>query len=142
MTPSEQDQPQGWRVLGFGKHPENAAAIQERLRNAGLRARNFALTDDQDGDDQLIRELTAVTYDAVAIGGFINGQDPEIPPTEQTTHWFNRVLNLIHGHAPDAKIILVRTPQDALPAVERILGSTRGPTTTNQPHGGIPGDET
>lgn len=133
MTPLEHDDPRGWRVLGFGKHPENAAAIQERLRGEGLRARNFALTNDQDGDDQLIRELTAATYDAVAIGGFINGQDPEIPPTEQTTQWFNRVLNHIHTHAPSAKIILVRTPQDALPAVERVLGSVRPPTTIDQP---------
>jgi len=122
MTPIDQDEPQGWRVLGFGKHPENAAAIQARLRSEGLRARNFALTDDRDGDEQLIHELTEATYDAVAIGGFINGQDPEIPPTEQTTLWFNRVLNLIHTHAPAAKIILVRTPPDALPAVERVLG--------------------
>ena len=79
MTSVEKPEPQGWRVLGFGKHPENAAAIQRRLQSEGLRARNFALTDDQDGDDQLIRELTGATYDAVAIGGFINGQDPEIP---------------------------------------------------------------
>ena len=133
MTSIERDDPQGWRVLGFGKHPENAAAIQERLQSKGLRARNFALTDDQDGDDQLIRELTEATYDGVAIGGFINGQDPEIPPTQQTTQWFNPVLNLIHTHAPKAKIILVRTPQDALPAVERVLGSVRGPTGDDHP---------
>jgi|GEM_PF-1175161 len=133
MTPLEHDQPEGWRVLGFGKHPENAAAVQKRLRNAGLRARNFALTDDQGGDDQLIRELAGATYDAIAIGGFINGQDPAIPPTEKTTQWFNRVLNLIHANAPDAKIILVRTPQDALPAIERVLGSARRPTASDLP---------
>jgi hypothetical protein len=132
MTRVEQDEPQGWRVLGFGKHPENAAAIQERLRSMGLRARNFALTDDRAGDAQLIGELTGNTYDAVAIGGFINGQDPEIPPTEQTTLWFNRVLNLIHTHAPEAKIVLVRTPPDALPAVERVLGAVRPPARVDQ----------
>ena len=44
---STTNEPQGWRVLGFGKHPENAAAIQERLRAGGLRARNFALTDEK-----------------------------------------------------------------------------------------------
>jgi hypothetical protein len=133
MTSIEKVEPQGWRVLGFGKHPENAAAIQERLQSEGLRARNFALTDDQDGDDRLIRELAEATYDGVAIGGFINGQDPEIPPTEQTTQWFNRVLNLIHTHAPTAKIILVRTPPDALPAVERVLGAVRRPDTADHP---------
>ena len=133
MTPTDNDMAQGSRVLGFGKHPENAAAIQERLRSVGLRARNFALTDDQAGDDQLIRELNEVTYDGVAIGGFINGQDPEIPPTEQTTRWFNRVLNLIHTHAPKAKIILVRTPSDALPAIEAILGPVGPRTVADRP---------
>jgi len=68
--------PQSWRVLGFGKHPENAAAIQARLRDAGLAATNFALTDDEAGDARLIQELTAADYDGVLIGGFINGQDP------------------------------------------------------------------
>jgi hypothetical protein len=111
-----------WRVLGFGKHPENAAAIQARLRAAGLAATHFALTDDEAGDALLIRELSAADYDGVMIGGFINGQDPEDPPTEQRTRWFNRVLNLIHGHAPTAKIILVRDPADALPAIVRVLG--------------------
>jgi hypothetical protein len=89
--------PQSWRVLGFGKHPENAAAIQE---------------------------LTAADYDGVLIGGFINGQDPEDPPTEQRTRWFNRILNIIHAHAPAAKIILVRNPADALPAIGRVLGDS------------------
>src|SRR5689334_21062016 len=74
--------PQGWRVLGFGKHPENAAAIQARLRNAGLAATHFALTDDEAGDSRLIQELTDADYDGVLIGGFINGQDPEDPPSD------------------------------------------------------------
>jgi hypothetical protein len=115
--------PQSWRVLGFGKHPENAAAIQARLRDAGLAATNFALTDDEAGDARLIRELTAADYDGVLIGGFINGQDPEDPPTEQRTRWFNRILNIVHAHAPAAKIILVRNPADALPAIGRVLGA-------------------
>jgi hypothetical protein len=119
MTSNE---PGGWRVLGFGKHPENAAAVQERLRASGLRARNFALTNDRAGDDQLVRELDDDTYDAVLIGGYINGQDPETPATPETTAWFNRILNIIHAHAPEAKIVLVAGAADALPAVGRILG--------------------
>ena len=70
----------------------------------------------------MIRELSQADYDGVAIGGFINGQDPALPPTTETTHWFNRILNLIHEHAPAAGIILVRDPSDALPAIERVLG--------------------
>jgi FAD/FMN-containing dehydrogenase len=115
--------PEGWRVLGFGRNPEVAAAIQRQLRSLGLRATNFALTDDPDGDAHLVRELCQADFDAVAIGGFINGQDPHNPPTEQTTLWFNRVLNLIHAHAPQAKIVLVRSPADAVPALQRVLAA-------------------
>ena len=120
--------PQGWRVLGFGRDPQVSAAIQEGLRAQGIRARAFALTDDPDGDARLARELDEATWDGVAVGGFINGQNPDVRPTLQTTMWFNRVLNIIHGRAPDAKIILVRDPADALPAIERVLGLS--PATT------------
>ncbi len=58
----------------------------------------------------------------MVIGSFISGQDPELPPTELTTLWFNRILNIIHTHAPTARIILVRNPGDALAAVGRVLG--------------------
>lgn len=116
--------PGGWRVLGFGRDPEVAAHIQEGLRAQGIRARTFALTDDPDGDARLAHELSEASWDGVAVGGFINGQNPDVRPTVQTTMWFNRVLNIIHGRAPDAKIILVREPADALPAIERVLGQT------------------
>jgi hypothetical protein len=95
-----------WRVLGFGKHPEIGAAVQARLREAGLEATIIVLGE----------------YDGVVIGSFISGQDPQLPPTEPTTLWFNRVLNIIHAHAPTTKIILVRNPSDALPAISRVLG--------------------
>jgi hypothetical protein len=112
----------GWRILGFGRQPEVAAAIQVQLRGEGMQARAFALTDDPDGDMRLASELRAASYDGVAIGGFINGQDPAIRPTFETTAWFNRVLNLVHRHAPQAKVILVRNPDDVLPAIRRVLG--------------------
>ena len=123
MTMADSEDLTGWRILGFGKHPEQAAAIQEKLRSLGLRAKNFALTNDAEGDGRLVQELQQAEYDGVAIGGFINGQGPpEFSATEETTLWFNRVLNLVHLHAPTAKIILVRNPPDALPAIERVLG--------------------
>jgi hypothetical protein len=46
------------------------------------------------------------------------------PPTEQRTRWFNRILNIVHAHAPTAKIILVRNPADTLPAIGRVLGDS------------------
>ena len=114
--------PEGWRVLGFGRDPQAGAAIQEGLRAQGISARAFALTDDRDGDARLARELGEASWDGVAVGGFINGQNPDVRPSLQTTMWFNRVLNIIHAQAPGAKIILVREPADALPAIERVLG--------------------
>ena len=111
-----------WKVLGFGKHPEIGAAVQARLREAGLAATVIVLADDEAGDARLTQELGDGDYDGVVIGSFISGQDPQLPPTEQTTLWFNRVLNIIHAHAPAARIILVRNPGDALPAISRVLG--------------------
>jgi hypothetical protein len=49
--------PTGWRILGFGKHPEIAAAVQAKLRSLGFEATNFALTNDQAGDARLAAEL-------------------------------------------------------------------------------------
>jgi hypothetical protein len=113
----------GRRILGFGKHPEIAAAAQDEARRAGLRSTNFALTDDPEGDARLVSELQADTYDAVVFGGYINGQSPDFPPpAPETTAWFNRVLNIVHEHAPTAKIVLVRGPADAKAALARELG--------------------
>ncbi len=115
--------PTGWRILGFGKHPEIAAAVQERLRLLGFQATAFALTNDEAGDARLVSELKRAEYDGVVIGGYINGQDSvNFPATEETTVWFNRVLNIIHANAPSAKIILVRGPEDVVQAIERVLG--------------------
>jgi hypothetical protein len=111
-----------WRVLGFGKHPEIGAVVQARLREAGLAATIMVLTDDEDGDARLVKELGETEYDGVVIGSFISGQDPELPPTDETTFWFNRVLNIIHAHASATRIILVRNPGDALAAIGRVLG--------------------
>ncbi len=113
----------GWRILGFGKHPEMAAAVQERLCALGFQATNFVLTNDAAGDARLVSELKQAEYDGVAIGGYINGQDAvNFPATEETTLWFNRVLNIVHAYAPRSKIILARSPEDAVPAIERVLG--------------------
>jgi hypothetical protein len=123
MSSGSYPRPTGWRILGFGRHPEIAAAVQERLRSLGFQATNFVLTNDDAGDAQLVAELKRAEYDGVAIGGYINGQDAvNFPATEETTVWFNRVLNIVHANAPRSKIILVRGPEDAVPAIERVLG--------------------
>ena len=96
----------------------------------------MVLTEDDAGDAQLAKHLDEADYDGVVIGSFISGQDPQLPPTEQTTLWFNRVLNIIHAHAPSAQIILVRNPGDALPAITRVLGPAYN--SPHQPRGRYP----
>ena len=112
---------QGWRVLGFGAHEHVARGVQDRLRQAGLRATALAVTDDAAGDARLANALAADSYDAVAIGGFLSGQDPVSPATAESTLWFNRVLNLVHVGAPQARIVLVRGPQNAVADIDRVL---------------------
>jgi quercetin dioxygenase-like cupin family protein len=122
VSTASSSRPAGWRILGFGKHPEIAAAVREKLRSLGFLATTFVLTNDEAGDARLVEELKRAEYDGVAIGGYINGQDAvNFPASEETTAWFNRVLNIIHAHAPSAKIILVRGPEDVVPAIERVL---------------------
>ncbi|MGZ4270341.1 MAG: hypothetical protein ACXVSX_14170, partial [Solirubrobacteraceae bacterium] len=87
--------------------PRECSRRPARLREAGYRATNFALTDDEEGDRRLVAELHADAHDAVAIGGVINGQSPSWPPTEKTTLWFERVLKLIAEHSPGTRIALV-----------------------------------
>ena len=123
MSPTSPDR-SAWRILAFGKHPEIAARVQETLRSLGFQAKVLALTDDAEGDARLIDELHTATYDGVSIGGFINGQDPiQFPASPETTAWFNRVLNIIHEHAPaTTKIILARGPGEVAASIERVLG--------------------
>ena len=124
MSTASSSRPTGWRILGFGKHLEIAAAVQQKLRSLGFQATNVVLTNDAAGDARLVAELKRTEYDGVAIGGYINGQDAvNFPATEETTVWFNRVLNLVHANAPRAKIILVRGPEHVVPAIERVLGN-------------------
>ncbi len=126
MSIASSSRPTGWRILGFGKHPEIAAAVQEKLCSLGFQATTFVLTNDEAGDARLVAELKRAEYDGVVIGGYINGQDAvNFPATEETTVWFNRVLNIVHENAPSTKIILARGPEDVLPAIERVLG--KGP---------------
>jgi hypothetical protein len=66
--------------------------------------------------------LDSDTYDAVNLGAGLSGQaPPEFGATSRSTVWFNRLLNIVHTHAPTAKIVLARGPDDVLTAIEREL---------------------
>ena len=57
MSTASSSSPTGWRILGFGRHPDVAAAIQAKLRSLGFQATNFVLTNDDAGDAGLVAEL-------------------------------------------------------------------------------------
>ena len=57
-------------------------------------------------------------------GGGLNGYDEAIPREVSTLHWFNRVVNIVHEHAPRAKFIFVQNPGDLANSFERVLGSS------------------
>ena len=79
---------------------------------------------------RLVTELKRDEYDGVIIGAYINGQDPvNYPATGETAAWFNRVLNIVHTNAPNSKVILARSPEDIVPAIERVLGIGVGTDT-------------
>jgi hypothetical protein len=112
----------GLRVLGMGRLPETALAVQNTLRLLGYRATAFVLTNDPEGDSKLIELLSAERFDGVVIGGYINGQGHEHPASPTSYLWFTRVLNIVTEHAPGAKIILSRKPSEAAEACERVVG--------------------
>lgn len=59
----------------------------------------------------------------VFLGGGLNGYDDAIPREVSTLHWMNRIINLVHEHAPKAKFIFVADPQDLVNGFERVLGT-------------------
>jgi hypothetical protein len=64
------------------------------------------------------------------LGGGLNGFDDAFPKEITTLHWFNRVVNIVHEHAPKAKIIFVSSPNDIMDSIERVLGSQEKPSET------------
>jgi hypothetical protein len=111
----------GPRILGFGAHEHVRAFVQNGLRSAGFRATVVVVTDDDAGDARLDGALRADTYDAVCFGAFVTAQDPAAPPSERSTRWFNRLLNVVHRGAPTSRIVLVRGPQHAVADIRRVL---------------------
>src|SRR5258705_13678647 len=116
MSIASPSRPTGRRILGFGKHPEIAAAVQENLRSLGFQATIFVLTNDDAGDARLVAELKRAEYDGVAIGGYINGQDAvNLPAPEENTNWSQTEFQKVQSNAPISKIKPLRGPQEVVP---------------------------
>jgi hypothetical protein len=62
----------------------------------------------------MIRDSLQGDYEVVVIGGGLRKED-------DTLEMFERVMNLVHEHAPRAKLAFNRTPMDCIDAAKRWL---------------------
>ena len=126
------------KVLLLGLHPDvvdfsafpgltkeklaASLAAQERvLRELGFDV-NWCLIDrGETAEDVVLAELRAHTFDAVLIGAGIRA----VP---QLFLLFERLINLVHAHAPTANICFNTNPEDTREAVLRWTREKRSRT--------------
>ncbi len=136
-----------WKILGMGRGKETAAKAEKYLHELGYsNTKIIGVENDKATDDHLIELLKGNDWDAISIGmqwdyffrwyvdtllgGGLNGFDDDFPKEITTLHWFNRVVNIVHEHAPKAKFIFVSSPDDIMDSIERVLASQEKPLET------------
>ena len=110
-------------MLGVGRVAAIAAATQNDMRQAGVRANVMVLEDTSESDAAFVAKLREQRWDAVLIGGGLSGLSPFVPaltPKQQAR--FEQVKSLITQHAPQAKLVLPTGPQEVVECLERELG--------------------
>ncbi|UJR18997.1 hypothetical protein I4U23_022127 [Adineta vaga] len=121
-----------WKVLAIGAGSKGADEAQKSLAGLGYKnAKLMGVGNSQESDQKIIAALKEKQWDAVAIGGYVNGYDQSrkyqekdvSTDREEILLWFNRVLNIIHELAPKSKIILLKSPQDVHDGIQRIMGA-------------------
>ncbi|CAF0792006.1 unnamed protein product [Rotaria sp. Silwood1] len=120
-----------WKILVLGREHELAEKAEQYLHEMGYKnIKVIIVENDKVNDDKLIEVLKSNDWDGVSIGGGINGFDDRFPKEVTTLHWFNRLVNHVLEHAPNAKLILVAGTDDLIDSYERILGSLEKPIET------------
>ncbi|CAF0782318.1 unnamed protein product [Rotaria sp. Silwood1] len=108
-----------------------AAEAQKSLIALGYKnSKLLGVYNTKESDQELITALKERQWDAISIGGYVNGYDQTVQFNDKNVpsdrleilFWFNRVLNIIHELAPKSKIILVKSPQDIHDGIQRIMG--------------------
>ena len=110
-------------LIGFDPHsvPGIDAALVEtaiamgdvRLRQHGFET-DYCLVAPGATDDEFVSALERKRYDCVVVGGGIRKPEPFLP-------LFERVVNLIRRHAPQAAIAFNTTGENSVDAVLRWL---------------------
>jgi len=113
-----------WKILALGRDQQLAVEFKQLLHSLGYKnARLVVLENNQESDQHLLKLLKEEEWDGISIGGGINGHGANSTREEETFHWFNRLLNIIHQNTSSkTKIILLRGLSDLEAAFQRELG--------------------
>ncbi|MET1071270.1 MAG: hypothetical protein ABWY11_01350 [Umezawaea sp.] len=103
-------------VDGWDPEPVLAALARGRARFAdyGIEADWCLVALDKDPEGAIVAALTGADHACVVIGGGIRTHEPLL-------EFFEKVLNLVRRHAPDAAIAFNSTPEDCADAARRWL---------------------
>jgi len=104
------------RVPGWDPEPVVAATArgQARFGEYGIEADLCLVAPDENPDDEVTAALTRRDYACVVVGGGLRKHEPLL-------ELFERVVNLIRQHAPQAAIAFNSRPDDMVDAALRWL---------------------
>ncbi|GIH94229.1 hypothetical protein ACFFMN_06175 [Planobispora siamensis] len=104
------------KIQGWDPEPIQAAMARGRARfdDHNLEADWCLVTLDDDPEGTIARALTRTDYGCVVIGGGIRKHEPLL-------ELFEKVINLVHRHAPGAAIAFNDSPEDCADAALRWL---------------------
>ncbi len=104
------------KIEGWDPEPVQAAIArgQARFDDHGIEADLCLVAVDENPEGAIVEALTRRTYACVVIGGGIRKHEPLL-------ELFERAVNLVRQHAPDAAIAFNSSPEDCADAALRWL---------------------
>lgn len=112
----------GWHpdVVNYAKWPDltpeklsrGLEAERAKLTDLGIEASWLLVKDAESGAKDLAEKLSGNSYDVVLIGAGVRKDDDHFLV-------FERLVNVIHEHAPQARIAFNTNPSDTAAAIQR-----------------------
>jgi hypothetical protein len=104
------------KLEGWDPEPVQAAIArgQARFADHGIEADLCLVALDENPEAAIVAALTRTDHACVVIGGGIRKHEPLL-------EFFEKVVNLVRQHAPDAAIAFNNTPEDTADAALRWL---------------------
>ena len=104
------------KIQGWDPEPVKAAIArgQDRFEDLGIDGDFCLLALDENPEGAIVEALTGNDYACVVIGGGIRTHEPLL-------EFFEKVVNLVRQHAPDAAIAFNSSPEDTADAALRWL---------------------